>query len=42
MKKQYNQPNVEVLDLRLGNCVMVGSSAPGLGIGDPIGGGEGG
>lgn len=42
MKKQYNQPNVEVLELRLGNNVMAGSPT-GLGIsGDPIGGGEGG
>lgn len=41
MKKNYNQPNVEVLELRLGSNVMVGSPGAGISTGTPIPG-EGG
>ena len=41
MKKVYNQPNVELVQLMPSTMILVGSPA-GLGIGDPISGGEGG
>ena len=42
--KKYNQPQTEIVSVELANMILSGSSVtpPGLGIGGPIGGGEGG
>ena len=40
-KKNYNQPNVELVQLMPTTMILAGSQT-GLGIGDPISGGEGG
>ena len=40
-KRKYNQPQVETVQL-LPSAVVLAGSPDGLGIGDPINGGEGG
>ena len=42
MKKTYEIPSVEMTQLTMSSIVMAGSPGAGLGIGDPISGGEGG
>ena len=42
MKKNYNQPQTEIVSVELANMIMSVSGEPGLNIGDPIGGGVGG
>lgn len=41
MKRKYEIPSVEMTQLAMSSIVMAGS-ATGIGIGDPISGGEGG
>jgi len=40
--KKYNKPVVEILQVAPSAAVLAGSNTSGLGIGDPISGGEGG
>ena len=42
MKKTYQIPSVEMALLVPSANLLAGSGAPGIGIGDPISGGEGG
>ena len=40
--RQYNKPVVEILQVAPSAAVLAGNNTSGLGIGDPISGGEGG
>lgn len=40
--KVYSKPVVEAAQVKMSSLVMAGSGDPGIGIGDPISGGEGG
>ena len=42
MKRTYEIPSIEITQLVMSSLVMAGSGALGIGIGDPISGGEGG
>lgn len=42
MKRKYEIPSVEMTQLAMTSIVMAGSPDPGISIGDPISGGEGG